>query len=168
MNEGLKFSAPNVNMHIQSVDYSVEGDTVVCTITPARFTERDCYTRIANAAVAARLMDFAPLASDLSLITQSPTLVAHVDQYWYTGTARLKRGDASDIEFAKQVAYKKAFRSFITYYFTNYNKIYERLATWLDCITCNARSEYSAAGQLEQLITRFGELDAEIREMTCR
>lgn len=113
-------------------------------------------------------MDFAPSTDNLSLITQNPTLVAHVDQYRYTGTARLRRGDISNVEFAKQVAYKKAYRSFITYYFTNYNKMYERLATWLDCVTCNAESEYSAAGQLEQLISRHGQLDAEIREMTCR
>ena len=168
MNEGLKFSAPNVNMHIQGVEYADNGNSVTCILTPARFNEKDCYTRIANAAVAARLMYFAPLTSDLSLITQSPTLVACVDRYQYTGTARLKGGDANDIEFAKQVAYKKAYRSFITYYLTNYNKMYDRLTTWLDCVACNAKSEYSAAGQLEQLISRYEQLDAEIREMTCK
>lgn len=167
MNEGLKFSAPNVKMHISQVQYFIEKDKVYCELTPARFDETDCYTRVANAAVAARLMDYSSLG-DISLDTQNPKLVVPVDRYEYTGVARLKNGDTSDVELAKQIAYKKAYRSFLSYYITNYNKMYDRLATWLDCVTCNAKSEYSAAGQIEQLITRYGELDAEIRAMTCK
>ena len=168
MNEGLKFSAPNVKMHLTNVDYQIRDNMVVCTIKPSRFDETDCYTRISNAVVAARLMDVASDKTKLSLDTQNPKLVVPVDRYLYYGTARLKKGDTNNIEFAKRIAYKKAYRSFLSYYITNYNKMYDRLATWLDCVTCNAKSEYSAAGQIEQLITRYGELDAEIREMTCR
>lgn len=170
MNEGLKFSAPNVKMHIQSVEYAINGNgnSITCTLTPARFNEKDCYTRVANAVVAARLMDIVPLTGDISLDTQDVKLVVPVDKYVYSGTARLKKGDTEDIELAKKVAYKKAYRSFISYYITNYAKMYDRLGTWLDCVTCNEASDYSAAGQIEQLITRYGELDAEIRDMTCK
>ncbi len=168
MNEGLKFSAPNVNMHLQSVDYEIKDGKVMCIVRPARFNETDCYTRIANAVVAAHLMDNSGYTGDISLDTQDVKLVVPVDRYSYVGVARLKKGDTENVELAKQVAYKKAYRSFISYYITNYAKMYDRLGTWLDCVTCNEASDYSAAGQIEQLITRYGELDAEIRGMTCK
>lgn len=165
MNEGLKFSAPNVNIHIADRQYGISDGEVVCTITPARFNETDCYTRIANAVVAARLMDFASNDGDISLDTQDVKLVVPVDRYSYLGVARLKDGDKSDIEFAKQIAYKKAYRKYLSYYITNYNKMYDRLATWLDCVTCNERSDYSAEGQIFQLIARYQELSEEICAM---
>lgn len=168
MNEGLKFSAPNVNMHLQSVDYEIKDGKVMCIVRPARFNETDCYTRIANAVVAAHLMDNSGYTGDISLDTQDVKLVVPVDRYSYIGVARLKKGDTENVELAKQVAYKKAYRSFISYYITNYDKMYERLTSWLDCVTCNAASDYSAAGQIEQLCVRLEELDNEIRTLVSR
>jgi hypothetical protein len=111
-------------------------------------------------------MDFSSVDKDLSLTTQNAKLVVPVDKYQYKGVARLKDGDVKDTEFAEMVAYRKAYRSFISYYITNYVKMYERLSAWLDCVTCNAKSDYSASGQIEQLISRYGELDDEIRALT--
>lgn len=110
-------------------------------------------------------MVFEPWGQTLEKATNSVTTICMLHRHEYCGVAKLKDGDTVNIEFAKKIAFRKAYRQFISYYLTNYSKMYDRLGTWLDCVSCNEKSDWTQAGVIEQLVETYNELDEEIRAM---
>lgn len=165
MNEGLKFSAPRIKIRVCNTRYIVNDNIVKCIINIAPCDGEDPYTLLSEAVFGARLMKFEPWGQSLEKTTNSATTICLLHGHTYCGIAKLKDGDVTNLDFAKKIAYLKAYRQLISYYLTNYSKMYDRLSTWLDCISCNEKSDWSQAGIIEQLVNIYNEYDEQIKAM---
>ena len=172
MNENLKFSAPKIKTKIEDEKYIIVNPdenggvgVVKCILTPAPLPTSAPYRRLTFMAWQSGLMKpVVPTTIDRD--TNNVLAIVNLDEYKYVGVANYKPSDVNDIEKAKRIAYRKAMRNYISYYLTNYDKTWTRLYTWLESVACNAKSDWTAAGQLEQLVERYNTLDKEIKQLT--
>ena len=133
------YSTPNVKIRIENVRYLVSGGTVHCFITMQRMTDDEPYMRLIDAA---RAIGFTcKRYGDLKLkdsagswwLSNSSTCDKYYyipSDYEYHGAATLKSGDISDEEAAKRIAYKKAYRQLVSFYYNCYVNLYDAVVAY--------------------------------------
>lgn len=157
MNTQVTFSAPKIRARVNEVRFVANENAVKCFLTVEMNWNKDPYCKLMRACEPLGIKSYFNGILSLEKATADPYIATNLEDYTYTGFVRLKDGDESDIEAAKSVAYKKAYRQFIGYYITNYSKLYTRLTAYAEDVW---------EDQIAQLIERYEDVDREIVEIT--
>jgi len=170
MSEIKGYSCPNIKVQIDTVDYTVEDGRVECrmTIKPHKANQ---YSQLV--AIAANVLDMRPAIhnqyewlsdkfgdADFENEMKRTSATSYIylpECQAYKGVATLKDGDISDVELAKTIAYKKAYRQMTGFYAWCYKNLYERVLMYAHDVFF---------GQYSQLIERVNEADNEVFDNT--
>lgn len=162
MNSQVTFSTPKIKARVNEVRFVANGNAVKCFLTVKMDRDNDPYYKLAYVAADAFGARFATNSGNyghkapIEIATGNPNMIPRLEHYTYVGFVRLKDGDEVDIEKAKSIAYKKAYRQFIGFYKTNYMKLYERMLAYAEDVWQE---------QIAQLIERYEEVDEEITDL---
>lgn len=132
------YSCPNVRINTVP-EYEIRETEVICKMK---------IKVIQNGSAYAALRAFAEQVLDMSSERDSVSSDKHFDPHsyqlpdddskvyditaqTYVGIARYKKGDAHNIEYAKKVAYKKAYRQMLSFYGRNYLNLYNRVQCYM-------------------------------------
>lgn len=144
-----QFSVPNIKIRIRQVRYTYEGDMVHCFMTFEPLKATDPYTVLYWCGIGMNMEEAKSLqfkhvrANGVSMPKKttksfSESYLYDPTQYEYHGIARLKANDTYNLTLAKTIAYKKAFRQFVNFYYSCYMNLYSRIVgysnVWLEQI----------------------------------
>ena len=161
------FSTPKVKARVASEKYNCNDNFVRCAIKVS-LNESDPYIKLLMMLAYGGVIQDPYYnsknynKSNLDRETNNSNIGCMLDKYEFTGIARLKGGDKSDIKLAKKIAYKKAYRQFVGYYISNFNKLYDRMGEWL-CSVCY--NPYNGNGVIDQLCKLYDRVDNDIVEL---
>lgn len=158
----VQYTAPRVKIRVKNVRYGYAGSQVHCFITFQPFDCGDPYEILMRTAQEIGMCQAATpeykWADSLwrrpEKVSGSNSYIYNPTDYEYHGTAVLQVGDLNDIELAKTIAYKKAYRQFVSFYFACYSNLYERVMAYANDVWYN---------QIAQLSDRHLLVDGEIR-----
>lgn len=160
----IQFSAPNVKIRVKEVKYGYAGSQVHCFLTFEQFDYDNPYSQLVRAARDTGMTfaihpQYKPVYTKDTWRPQtysgSNSYIYEPTMYEYHGTAVLKVGDINDIEFAKAIAYRKAYRQFVGFYYACYLNLYERVMAYANDVWYN---------QIAQLSDRYYDVDKDIKD----
>ena len=160
MNE-IQYSCPNEKIRVKDIRYGYAGSQVHCFVTFEGFEARDPYYILMRTAQMIGMNIAATPQFKWAhepwcrpeKISGSNSYIYDPTDYEYHGTAVLRVGDANDIEFAKAIAYRKAYRQFVGFYLACYTNLYDRVMAYAGDVWYN---------QIAQLSDRYLLCDNEI------
>lgn len=147
------YTCPNVKILTDTVEYDIQPDKVECRLT-IKWNPSNKYGVLASFAIDYLNMQYAvhtqyKMREELLATIPEPVKRASCDSYVYCpedyvyiGTARLKDGDTSDVEIAKDIAYKKAYRQMTSFYFQCFDNLMHRYAAYCTDVIGAQRGQF--------------------------
>lgn len=162
------FSSPNLKIRIDNVRYTFCGGTVHCFLTMENMWNRrnEPYMTLVNVAaeLGMKYGNHTQFKANNKRTEYFRTVNSSCDKYIYIpsdyeyhGMASLKGGDTENVEIAKRIAYQKAYRQLISFYYNCYYNLYNYVIAY-------ARDVWFE--QMEQLSERWDETNKRIIELT--
>lgn len=158
----INYSTPKVKVRIDNVRYTYSGDTVHCFITMKRFDRDDAYCQLMDVA---NVLGFAYATHaqhrwhkpypQYEIRSGTDSYIYDPSDYEYHGMASYKQGDNRDLQLAKNIAYKKAYRQLMAFYYNCYTNLYNRVMSYATDVWFE---------QMAQLSDRWMDVDMEIRD----
>lgn len=129
-----QFSTPNIKIKIKDTRYVYSGGTVHCFLTMERMSEEpymqlvsfcDCFMERARNT---QFKSYAAWIADRCSCSDKYIYIP--SDYEYHGCATLHTGDVNDMELARRLAYKKAYRQLIGFYYNCYLNLYNKVMAY--------------------------------------
>lgn len=162
----IKYSVPKFRMKTDEVRYITSGGTVHCFITFLPFEFNEPYEILSQTAKKTCNMieaNYNNLRWRGDKIWMKPgrcsiehNYIYNPTDYEYHGSATLKDGDKDDFEYAKDIAYWKAYRRALRFAYDCYVNLYSRVMSYMGDVW---------HGQLEQLRDRVYNAEDKIQYM---
>lgn len=161
MREQFNISTPNLKIRIKNVRYQRSGNQVHCFITMEDLPYEDAYHKLMDVAFSLGMKNATHCQYKFNRgwksgkNSGSDSYIYNPTHYEYHGVATYKNGDIEDFKLAETIAYKKAYRQLVNFYWNCYNNLYNYVTSYASDVWLE---------QIAQMSDRYLDVDREIHE----